>query len=169
MSQKNTTQQTANETVQAWLSEFDNALQAKDIPRVAALFADECYWRDFLAFTWNLKTSEGREEIQAMLEATLSHTQPYAWQLECEATQNDTICDGWVTFKTAVATGKGYLRLKDGKCWTLLTTMQALNDFPEPRKHNRPKGAEHGANKQRETWQEGRAREEAELGYTRQP
>ncbi|BBM05969.1 hypothetical protein HAALTHF_41810n [Vreelandella aquamarina] len=64
---------------------------------------------------------------------------------------------------------KGYLRLKNGKCWTLLTTMQALNDFPEPRNHHRPKGAEHGANKQRETWLEAREREEAELGYTRQP
>ena len=169
MTPNNVAQKNATETVQAWLSEFNDALQAKDIPRVVDLFADECYWRDFLAFTWNLKTSEGREDIHTMLEATLSHTQPFAWQLEGEATQNDTVCEGWVSFKTAVATCKGYLRLKEGKCWTLLTTMQVLNDFPEPRKYHRPKGAEHGANKQRETWQEGRAREEAELGYTRQP
>jgi putative flavoprotein involved in K+ transport len=162
-------QPTATATVHAWLSEFDTALQAQDIQRVLSLFGEECYWRDFLAFTWNLKTSEGKDDIQAMLNATLDSARPSNWQLEGEATQNGELCEAWFTFETAVATGKGYLRLKQGKCWTLLTAMQALNDFPEPRNDNRPKGAEHGANKQRETWLEAREREEAELGYTRQP
>lgn len=163
------TQKNANETIQSWLIQFDNALKSGDISQVGSLFADECYWRDFLTFTWNLKTCEGQEEILAMLEATLANTQPSDWQLEGEAVKNESICEGWLTFKTAVANGKGYLRLKDGKCWTILTSMQSLNDFPEPQNHLRPKGAEHGANKQRATWQEGRAREEAELGYTQQP
>ena len=159
----------ATSTVNAWLHEFDEALQARDIQRVLMLFNDECYWRDFLAFTWNLKTCEGQKEIQAMLDATLANTQPTQWQLDGEASENGDTVEAWFTFKTAIASGKGYLRLKNGKCWTLLTTMQALDDFPEPRNHHRPKGAEHGANKQRETWLEAREREEAELGYTRQP
>ena len=159
----------ATSTVNAWLHEFDETLQARDIQRVLTLFNDECYWRDFLAFTWNLKTCEGKEEIQAMLDATLANTQPTQWQLDGEASENGDTVEAWFTFKTAIASGKGYVRLKNGKCWTLLTTMQALDDFPEPRNHHRPKGAEHGANKQRETWLEAREREEAELGYTRQP
>ncbi len=159
----------ATSTVNAWLQEFDEALQARDIQRVLTLFNDECYWRDFLAFTWNLKTCEGQKEIQAMLDATLANTQPTQWQLDGEASENGDTVEAWFTFKTAIASGKGYLRLINGKCWTLLTTMQALDDFPEPRNHHRPKGAEHGANKQRETWLEAREREEAELGYTRQP
>jgi hypothetical protein len=35
-------------------------------------------------------------------------------------------CLGWFTFETAVARGKGHLRLKDNRCWTLLTTMAEL-------------------------------------------
>jgi len=163
------TPSSATSTVNAWLHEFDEALQARDIQRVLMLFNDECYWRDFLAFTWNLKTCEGQKEIQAMLDATLANTQPTQWQLDGEASENGDTVEAWFTFKTAIASGKGYLRLINGKCWTLLTTMQALDDFPEPRNHHRPKGAEHGANKQRETWLEAREREEAELGYTRQP
>lgn len=123
----------------------------------------------FPYFHLEFKTCEGKDAIQAMLNATLENVRPSNWQLEGEATQNGDVAEAWFTFETSVASGKGYLRLKDGKCWTLLTTMQSLHDFPEPRNHHRPKGAEHGANKQRETWLEARQREEAELGYTQQP
>lgn len=163
------TQATATTTAQQWLSDFSNALQADDMERVLELFEDECYWRDFVAFTWNLKTCEGKDAIQAMLNATLATARPSNWQLEGDASMNGDVCEAWFTFETAVATGKGYLRLREGKCWTLLTTMQALKEYPEPRNDRRPKGAEHGANKQRESWLEAREREEAELGYTRQP
>lgn len=159
----------ATTAVDAWLRDFDNALQANDIQHALSLFGEDCYWRDFLAFTWNLKTCEGKSDIQAMLSATLASVCPSDWQQEGEATDSGDTFDAWFTFKTAVSSGKGYLRLKQGKCWTLLTTMQALNDYPERRNHHRPKGAEHGANKNRETWLEAREREEAELGYTQQP
>lgn len=152
-----------------WLADFDAALRAGDIPRATALFHDDGYWRDLVAFTWNLKTLEGPAEIAAMLEATLARTAPRQWQLDGEASESDGVIEAWFTFATGVATGKGLLRLKAGKCWTLLTTMQALEAYPEPRGHNRPKGAEHGANKARETWREAREREAAELGITRQP
>ncbi len=75
-------QQTATATVQGWLSKFDQALQAQDIQGVLALFNDECYWRDFLTFTWNLKTCEGKDAIQAMLNATLENARPSNWQLK---------------------------------------------------------------------------------------
>ncbi|MFI0474012.1 NAD(P)/FAD-dependent oxidoreductase [Halomonas sp. HMF6819] len=159
----------ANTTVKRWLSDLDSALQKRDIAQVLDLFDDECYWRDFIAFTWNLKTCEGKEAIQHMLEATLERAQPSNWQLEDDATIEGGVCQAWFTFETAVATGKGYLRLREGKCWTLLTTMQSLKRYPEPLKENRPLGAEHGANKQRETWLEGREREKSELGYSVQP
>ncbi|NGO90789.1 MAG: NAD(P)/FAD-dependent oxidoreductase, partial [Halomonas sp.] len=55
----------ATTSVQAWLQALDDALQAQDIQRVLTLFNHECYWRDFLSFTWNLKTCEGKQEIQA--------------------------------------------------------------------------------------------------------
>ncbi len=51
---------TANDTINAWLSNLNAALQDTDSQRAASLFAPESYWRDFVSFTRNLKTLEGR-------------------------------------------------------------------------------------------------------------
>ena len=79
----------------------------------------------------------------------------------------------WITFETGVGRGRGLLRLKeeDGedRAWTLLTTLYELKGHEEPQQDRRPMGAEHGANKERQTWLE-RQQEEAEtLGSTTQP
>ena len=55
----------------AWLADLERALNARDIPRALSLFVEDCYWRDFLSLTWNIKTMEGKPAIAAMLEATL--------------------------------------------------------------------------------------------------
>lgn len=163
------TARTPTQIARQWLDDFDAALTRRDIARVLSLFGEECYWRDLVAFTWNLKTLEGPDEIQSMLDATLDRVAPSNWQLDGEASEAGGVVEAWFTFETAEARGKGLLRLKDGRCWTLLTVMSELRDFPEPSGLKRPMGAEHGANKARETWLEARQREEAELGYERQP
>lgn len=57
--------------VDAWLEGFEAALKARDIPRAVGMFAVDCYWRDLVAFTWNLKTVEGRDGVAGLLEGTL--------------------------------------------------------------------------------------------------
>ena len=57
-----------------WLESLSSALEARDVSAAVNLFLDECYWRDLLAFTWNIKTMEGHDAIAAMLEATLEAT-----------------------------------------------------------------------------------------------
>jgi putative flavoprotein involved in K+ transport len=115
--------------VSEWLSRFGPALDRKDRAAAAKLFANECFWRDLISFTWNIKTLEGKDEIQAMLAATISDVQPGNWQILGEATEENGVTAGWFKFETAVARGKGYLRLKAGECWTLLTTMTELKGF----------------------------------------
>src|SRR3954463_10389536 len=115
--------------VSEWLSRFCAALDRKDGAAAADLFADECYWRDLLSFTWNIKTLEGKDEIQALLAATITDVQPGHWQIAGEATEEDGVTAGWFTFETAAARGKGYLRLKAEQCWTLLTTITELKGF----------------------------------------
>ena len=61
--------QAASSAVEKWLAAFDRALRAHDEDALRELFAEDCYWRDFVAFTWNLKTLEGIDEIAAMLQA----------------------------------------------------------------------------------------------------
>lgn len=38
------------------LADFGSALQAGDIDGTLALFQPDGYWRDFVAFTWTIRT-----------------------------------------------------------------------------------------------------------------
>jgi putative flavoprotein involved in K+ transport len=159
----------ATKQVSGWLTRFGDALARADLAAAAGLFAEECYWRDLVSFTWNIKTLEGRQQIQAMLAATLSEVRPSEWRIAGEAKAANGATEGWFTFETGLARGKGYLRLKEGRCWTLLTTMTELKGFEEKRGPTRPCGVQHGALPNRQTWLERKTQEEAELGYARQP
>ena len=128
----------------AWLADFTSALQSNDVEAAVALFEPECYWRDLVAFTWNIRTQEGPQAIRAMLKARLADTKPSAFAVEGEATEADGVVTAWFTFETAVARGRGHLRLRNGKAWTLLTTMTELKGFEEQTGGRRAKGAEHG-------------------------
>jgi putative flavoprotein involved in K+ transport len=153
----------------AWLADFTSALTRNDVEAAAALFEPESYWRDLVAFTWNICTQEGPDAIRAMLKARLADTKPAAFAIEGEATQADGVTEAWFTFETAVARGRGHLRLRNGKAWTLLTTMTELKGFEEHKGERRVKGAEHGARPGRKTWLEQRREEEAALGTSTQP
>ena len=152
-----------------WLSDFDRALQSADVQAVIRLFADECYWRDLVAFTWNITTCEGRDDIQTMLTATLDQAKPANWAIDGQVTEADGIVDAWFTFETAHLRGRGRLRLKDGLCWTLLTAATELQGFEERRGATRERGTEHGVVVGRQTWLERQAGQRAELGVTVQP
>ncbi|MGY6634362.1 MAG: NAD(P)-binding domain-containing protein [Alkalilacustris sp.] len=162
---------TAQETAAQALETFGAALEAGDVDRAAACFAADGYWRDLVAFTWNIHTSEGRDEIARMLRAQLASTAPTNWRLAPGEvpTEDGGIVTAWIEFETAVARGYGLVRLRDGLIWTLLTTMVELNRHEEPAGFKRPLGAKHGAGKDRPTWAEERAAEARELGTTRQP
>ena len=155
--------------VSAWLESFGAALQAGDVAAAADHFEPDGFWRDLVSFTWNIRTLEGRDEIAAMLEATLDGVRPSAWTIEGDATEADGVTDAWIRFETAVARGRGHVRLRDGRCWTLLTTMVELKGHEERTGPARDRGTEHGAIRDRKTWLERRQDEAAELGYERQP
>ncbi len=162
---------TTTDQVSAFLTDFGDALEAGDIDRATAMFQDDCYWRDLVTFTWNLKTVEGRAEVADMLRHQLAATQPSHWQIaEGETpTEDGGVTTAWISFETAVARGYGLIRLKDGKIWTLLTSMVELKGHEETLGFDRPLGAHHGADKHHTTWLEDREAEARDLGYTRQP
>jgi putative flavoprotein involved in K+ transport len=153
----------------AWLSSLGEALARRDLDAALNLFGAECYWRDLAAFTWNLNTCEGRDAVRAMLEATLAATVPAAWALDGPARAADGQLEAWFTFETALGRAKGHLRLREGRGWTLLTTLQALKGFEERSGLTREPGVVHGAVRDRRSWLERREQEVAELGITRQP
>jgi putative flavoprotein involved in K+ transport len=153
-----------------WLDGFQAALAARDTGAVLALFApDECYWRDLVAFTWNIATMEGREAIGKMLDAQADPVLPFTARPEGGAAERDGLIEGWFDFETGAGRGKGHVRLKDGRCFTLLTALQELKGFEEPGGRRRPEGVVHRAIKDRETWSEARAATARTLGTEVQP
>ena len=157
--------------VTTWLSAFGSALSAGDPAAAAALFTEDCFWRDLVAFTWNIKTLEGRAAIIAMLEETLPSVQPGSWKVTDgeEPAGAGGVVEAWIDFETAAGRGHGHLRLRDGLCWTLLTTLDELKGYEERRGPTRPKGVERRANPARTTWLEDREQEASELGIAEQP
>jgi len=153
------------------LNKLNDALTAGDIDSATALFVDDCYWRDLVTFTWNIKTMEGKDAIADMLGSQLGTVKPSGWAVADmdEPTEEGGIITAWISFETDVARGTGLVRLRDGKIWTLLTSMVELKDHEECLGYDRPFGAKHGIGKHRTTWKEEREKELAELGYTVQP
>ena len=162
---------TARGGLAALVADLERALIAQDAQAVADLFVETGFWRDLAAFTWNLKTSEGRAQIAEMASAQLSKIKPSALALDPkeEVSQADGVTEGWLILETKAGRGVGYIRMKEGKIWTLLTTLHELKGHEEPRKSRRPMGAEHGHDPERKTWKEKREEEAARLGYLDQP
>jgi len=164
------TDPTPCERVRHWLREFDAALSAGRPAAAAALFLDDGLWRDLTSFTWAIRTMDGREAIAAMLEATLAGTRPRGWRLDGEPTESNGVIEAWLVFETGAGRGRGVLRLRDGRAWTLMTMLVELAGHEEPAGDRRPKGVVHGAlGPGRRSWLEEREAEQAALGRTVQP
>ena len=157
------------QSVKGWLASLGAALEKGDIASALTLFDEDCYWRDLLTFTWNIKTMEGKAQIEDMLKTTLASIQPSNWVIDGEGADGGGVSEAWFTFETAAARGRGLVRLKGDKCWTLLTTMVELKGFEEPKGDARSKGVEHGVRPGRQSWLEKRQEEEAGFGSRTQP
>ncbi len=136
---------TAPAEAQSWLASFEAALQAQDAKAAAELFLTDGLWRDVLAFTWNLQTQFGREQIEQTLRETLPRTKPANFHIPGKRTP-----PRWVSragrdcievifeFETAFGPCHGVLRLMpdDGRlrAWTLVTNLQELRGHEEFKK-----------------------------------
>jgi putative flavoprotein involved in K+ transport len=164
---------TPQQRAESWLAGFEEALRGRDVERAAGMFAATSFWRDLVAFSWNLTTVENPDGVTDLLTATLAATDPSGFAVEEPPEEADGVTTAWFTFETAVGRGRGLVRLveEDGvpKAWTFLTTLYELKGFEEPKGARRPMGAEHGVNKERLTWLERRQKEQAELGTAVQP
>jgi putative flavoprotein involved in K+ transport len=164
-----TTATTPQQRVDAWLADFEAAMAVRDIDRLAQKFAIDSYWRDLVAFTWNIKTVEGRDGVADMLAARLSGTDPSSFRTRETPTEDGDVTSAFIEFETAIGRGVGHLRLKGDQAWTLLTALQELKGHEERKGPTRVLGAVHGNDPDPRSWAEKRAAEEASLGRTVQP
>jgi putative flavoprotein involved in K+ transport len=160
---------TPQQRVDAWLADFEAAVAVRDIDRVTQKFATDSYWRDLVAFTWNINTVEGRDGVADMLAARLAGTDPSAFRTREAPTEDGVVTSAFIEFETAVGRGVGHLRLKGDEAWTLLTALQELKGHEERKGPTRVPGAVHGSDPDPRSWAEKRAEEEASLGRTVQP
>ncbi|XDF34187.1 NAD(P)/FAD-dependent oxidoreductase [Paracidovorax avenae] len=165
------TDTTAAARAQALLDRLNRALADRDFAAASRLFAEECYWRDLVLLTWNIKTLEGQGQIADMLAAQLDAAAPVRLSLDGRETveEADGVVSAWIVIDTRHARGGGHVRIRDGRIWTLLTAAQELKGHEEPMGTRRPMGAEHGIRRGRQTWLERRRQEAEELGREKQP
>lgn len=153
-----------------WLAQLVTAIDGNDWSGATELFGEECYWRDLVSLTWNITTAQGREPIAKMLAQTVPQVRPTAWQVDSSTvSESPGMLEFWFRFETAVGRGRGHVRLRDGKCWTMTTTLRELKGFEEKRGPNRPLGTEHKIVRGRRSWLEQREQEAEQLGLTEQP
>ena len=52
---------TPDSRAHALIGKLEAALARGDVDGAVDMFGEECFWRDLVAFTWNIKTVEGRD------------------------------------------------------------------------------------------------------------
>ncbi|HVI33615.1 NAD(P)/FAD-dependent oxidoreductase [Phenylobacterium sp.] len=140
-----------------WLAEFATALERGEVQGVAELFAEGGFWRDLVAFTWNIRTFEGRAEIAEMIAATPEVFRSFNWNVEIP--EQGAAQEGFIRFETPLGRGSGFIRLAEGKCSTLLTTLQELRGYEERRGRRRPVGFKPHPDRPLENWKDAREAE----------
>ncbi|MCO5572995.1 hypothetical protein L7F22_026757 [Adiantum nelumboides] len=154
--------------IRQWLQNLDSSLHRNDISSAVLLFQEkQCFWRDLLAFTWNIYTAESRRDIRTMLDATLASTSPSNWTIdgEAEEAEEGALVQAFIRFETEMAHCRGYVMLRGGKCWCLLTSMVELKGYEEKVGCRREVGIQQDAIKGMKR----RLHEREELGVSKQP
>ena len=151
-----------------WVAALAAALRAPAAADWESLFAPECYWRDFLALSWNIVTLEGAKAIAAMARAQAG-IGATAFVLDDPALPMTDETQGWFTFETEIARCRGHVQLQDKRAFVVLTSMTELKGHEEPGGERRPAGIEHKASKGRRTWLDDRQEQARTLGYDEQP
>ena len=134
---------TAETVAQAWVADFAQALAARDAGRIAALFADECHWRDMLAFTWDLRTTSGAQAIGERMAGALAAMQPAGLRLAPHRTGPRRVTragteaiEAILAFDTAIGPCSAVVRLvSEGgrtRAWTLMTALDEIRGHEDP-------------------------------------
>jgi len=141
-------------SVENWLTEFERALVHPADGALRSLFLSESYWRDALALSWNLQTTNGADAITNELPVLAAALAPCQFKIDPERAKprrvsragTETI-EAIFKFETDQGRGHGIIRLvpdaHDGnalKAWTLFTAIEELKGFEETVGSARPRG-----------------------------
>ncbi|VIO80620.1 flavin-containing monooxygenase [Bradyrhizobium ivorense] len=137
-----------------WLLQFEDALASPDDVLLKPLFHPDSYWRDVLAFTWNIQTVNRAFAILEELPAHAQRSAPHNFRIDAERAAPRRVMragtnaiEAIFKFETAIGRGHGIVRLIPDaaddnrlKAWTLLTALEELKGFEEQQGSTRPRG-----------------------------
>lgn len=167
MSQQTTTDDLRT-MAETWLNKLESATSQPEALR--DLLEPDSYWRDLLAFTWNLTTAEGPDEIVEMIHATAPASHLSNVTLDGDPVdEGDGVTRVHFTFDSGDFLSLGIARLRNDRAWTILTSARELIEHPEPKGRRRPLGAEHGESVDRRNWADKKAHRQATLGVEEDP
>ena len=118
----------ARERIDVWLTDFESALAAHDIDAASEMFANDSYWRDVMAFTDNINTVEGPDEVGDLLGESLGHVEAFGFKTLERPVCSGGFAEAWITFEVRAGRGRGHLRVRDDMAWTFLTAMDESDD-----------------------------------------
>jgi cation diffusion facilitator CzcD-associated flavoprotein CzcO len=141
--------------VDRWLAQFEQALAEPEGAGLKALFHADSYWRDVLALSWKLQTTNGADAILDELKLHAGRAAPRGFCIDPDRAAPRRVTragthaiEAILKFETAQGRCDGILRLTpdadDGgrlKAWTLLTALQELKGFEEQLGTARPRGS----------------------------
>ncbi|PLB43734.1 flavin-containing monooxygenase [Aspergillus steynii IBT 23096] len=160
---------------QRWITNLEALLSNGEYSRLSELMQEESWWRDILAFEWDLRTIQNRSSIQEFLHRNQPRSQLSGFRLQHEGKFQPKLekpAEGlrWISsmffFDTRVGRGTGVLRLtqdEDGawKAYAIYTSLQELKNFEEPLSSRRAEGTIESmpGGLSRGNWQERRQRQ----------
>lgn len=156
--------------VAQWLADFEAALRRCNRAELVSLFAEECHWRDLVAFTWNITPKIGVAAIVDRLLEDQPRIRARNFNMCGQRTAprevmrvGVDVVEAIFEFETEVGRGHGVVRLlaaQPDKAWVLMTSLHELKGHEEPIGERRPSGSAFSRTFGGENWADRRAREE---------
>lgn len=143
---------TAAAAIAGWIEDFNQSIAAGDADAVAALFHDDCYWRDLLLYQPDFRTIEGPAAVATGLVRDGRTHGISSFAIDdrlssprCLVRIGRDVIEAFVVCTSAGGTGRGVLRLtpdatgaRDFKAWGLMTSLQEVAGHPEAAGDRRP-------------------------------
>jgi putative flavoprotein involved in K+ transport len=162
----------AKQAAEVWLRDFDAAIASGQAARIAALFPEDCHWRDILAFTWDLRTTSGAMSIAQRMASALSKMVPHGFALASGRTPPRHVVRAGIdsieaifVFETSVGPCNGVVRLvAEGggqRAWSLMTSLDEIRGHEDPANGRRWQDVDWKRNFGGENWLDRRKRAQA--------
>lgn len=151
-----------------WISDFGSALAAKDSSTLSALFSEESYYRDNVAFTWDYRQAVGSQQIVDLLLSVVDDIAPSNFRLSTEwpepglvGYEEPLLLEFFMEFDTAVGGGTAIVRgIPDTtspygfRAFKLFTRLDTLRGFEPGEAYSGGRGFE--AKHQKQNWLQNR-------------